>query len=490
MLVFKRSIVGVFLCLFAISTSAPIYAAPKVSAKVGAVCPTAGKSATVGKSTLICTKQAKKLVWVAKPTSPANKYFQLIYSTDLHGSITGNANQRLIAGSTGTEITATPMSGYEFQSWSDGKVEATRTDTASKDITFFATFKVSPYTVAYSADSHGSIKGESAQRIAPGSQSTPVTATPNDGYVFDIWSDGKKDATRSDVINSSQAFAAQFKEKISAPVFSGHTSGPLLWSEEFTAISSTAIDSNSWTARNCGPATTNGGSTCMTGEVQYYAPSAVKLDGAGNLAITATHTNKLPVDAGMCGAWNSTCDFVSGRLDTQGKVSFQYGYIEARIKMPKGGANWPAFWMLGTNITSVGWPTSGEIDVVEAGGDQPTQVHGSMNFKSASGSPTYVTAIETSPSDISADFHTYGVLWVKDSISFYFDGKLYATQTPSTLSGATWTFNAPFFIILNNAIGWQGAYYGGYYDGWQTSTMSIDYVRAWQIDGQGTVIKP
>ena len=73
MLVFKRSIVGVFLCLFAISTSAPIYAAPKVSAKVGAVCPTAGKSATVGKSTLICTKQAKKLVWVAKPTSPATK---------------------------------------------------------------------------------------------------------------------------------------------------------------------------------------------------------------------------------------------------------------------------------------------------------------------------------------------------------------------------------------------------------------------------------
>ena len=129
------------------------------------------------------------------------------------------------------------------------------------------------------------------------------------------------------------------------------------------------------------------------------------------------------------------------------------------------------------------------IAIKTAGGDQPTQVHGSMNFKSASGSPTYVTAIETSPSDISDDFHTYGVLWLKDSISFYFDGKLYATQTPSTLSGATWTFNAPFFIILNNAIGWPGSYYGGYYDGWQSSTMSIDYVRSWQIDGQGTVTK-
>ena len=227
----------------------------------------------------------------------------------------------------------------------------------------------------------------------------------------------------------------------------------------------------------------------MTGEVQYFAPSAVKLDGFGNLAITATHTNKLPADAGTCGAWNTKCDFVSGRLDTQGKVSFQYGYIEARIKMPKGGANWPAFWMLGTNITSVGWPTSGEIDVVEAGGDQPTLVHGSLNYKSGSGTPTYVTAIETSQSDISADFHTYGVLWVKDSISFYFDGKLYSTQTPSTISGPNWSFNAPFFLILNNAIGSPGAYYGGYWDGWETSTMSIDYVRAWQIDGQGTVTR-
>lgn len=489
MLVSKKSIIGVFLCLFAISTSAPIYGAAKVSAKVGAVCPSVGKSTTVGKSTLICTKQAKKLIWVAKPNPPVTKYIQLLYSTDLHGSITGNANQKLVAGSTGTEITATPITGYVFANWSDGKLDATRIDTPSRDITFFATFKVAPYTVNYSAAPHGSIKGENAQRIAPGSQGSAVTAVPDDGYIFDIWSDGKKDATRSDVLTSNQSFIAQFEERISAPLISGHTSGPLLWSEAFTSSSSTSIDSNSWTARNCGPATTNGGSTCVTGEVQYFAPSAVKLDGSGNLAITATHTKNLPADAGTCGAWNSTCDFVSGRLDTQGKVSFQYGYIEARIKMPNGGGNWPAFWMLGTNITSVGWPTCGEIDVVEAGGDQPTLVHGSLNYKSGAGTPTYVTAITNSQSDISADFHTYGVLWVKDSISFYFDGKLYSTQTPATISGPNWSFNAPFFIILNNAIGSPGAYYGGYWDGWQSSTMSIDYVRAWQIDGQGSVTR-
>ena len=485
----RRSHVGVFLCLFAITVSTPVQAASKVAAKAGATCSTAGKSATVGKSTLICTKQGRKLSWVVQTGTSAAAYIQLSYGTDLHGSITGNANQKIIAGTMGTAITATPVSGYDFVSWSDGKTDATRTDNPTKDITLVATFRQSPFTVTYIAKSHGAIKGEGTQRVASGTQSASVKALPSAGYDFDQWSDGKTDATRTDLITSSQSLTAYFKEKIASPVISGHTTGLMLWSDEFDSTNAPSADSKSWTPRNCGAATTNGGSTCMTGEVQYFAPSAVKLDGTGNLTITATHTNKLPIDAGSCGSSNYACDFVSGRLDTQGKVAFQYGYIEARIKMPKGGANWPAFWMLGTNITSVGWPTSGEIDVVEAGGDQPTQVHGSMNFKSASGSPTFVTAIETSPSDISADFHTYGVLWVKDSISFYFDGKLYATQTPSTLSGATWTFNAPFFIILNNAIGWPGAYYGGYYDGWQTSTMSVDYVRAWQIDGQGSVTR-
>jgi beta-glucanase (GH16 family) len=228
----------------------------------------------------------------------------------------------------------------------------------------------------------------------------------------------------------------------------------------------------------------------MTGEVQYFAPSAVALDGSGNLTITATHTSAPPPDAGACGSWSGGCPFVSGRLDTQGKVSFQYGYIEAKIQMPVGAGNWPAFWMLGTNITSVGWPTSGEIDVVEAGGDKPTLVHGSLNYKSGNGSPKYVTSIKTSPADLSAGFHTYGVLWLENSISFYFDGELYETQTPATIDGPNWSFNAPFFIILNDAIAPKDSYYGGNWDGWQRTIMNVDYVRAWQVDGQGSVTQP
>ena len=343
----------------------------------------------------------------------------------------------------------------------------------------------------YGSDIHGFITGDSNQILTAGSLSRSVTASPQSDYVFVGWSDGNGQATRSDYLTSNLTVIAHFDRiptpVIPTPVIPSHTIGALLWSDDFNSTTSTAIDSKSWTARNCGPATSNGGSTCMTGEVQYFAPSAVTIDGSGNLTITATHTSTPPPDAGACGSWSGGCPFVSGRLDTQGKVSFQYGYIEAKIQMPVGGGNWPAFWMLGTNITSVGWPTSGEIDVVEAGGDKPTLVHGSLNYKSGNGTPKYVTSIKTSPTDLSAGFHSYGVLWLENSISFYFDGELYESQTPATIDGPNWSFNAPFFIILNDSIAPKDSYYGGNWDGWQWAIMSVDYVRAWQVDGQGSV---
>jgi len=485
----KKFTSGALLCLLTVAAIAPVNAAGKVIVKAGAICITSGKTATVGKSTLICTKQAKRLVWVLKASAPVINYFQLTYGTDLHGSITGSAIQKLVAGSTGSQITAIAQSGYQFVSWSDGKTEATRIDTPTQDTSLVATFKQIIYSISYLAESGGLIAGVLSQTLITGAQSSAVTASPNDGFKFEGWSDGKSDVTRSDFATSSQSFTARFKEINPPPVIAGHTVGALLWSDGFNSTTPAAIDSGSWTARNCGSATTNGGSTCMTGEIQYFAPSAVKVDGKGNLAITATHTSNLPPDAGFCSA-RGCGSFVSGRLDTQGKVSFQYGYIEAKIQMPAGGGNWPAFWMLGNSITSVGWPLSGEIDIVEAGGDKPTLVHGSLNYKGGGGSPQYVSAIKTSPTDISAGFHTYAVLWLENSISFYFDEVLYAVESPDTIQSPNWTFNAPFFLILNNAISPPNSYFGGTYSGWDTSVMNIDYVRAWQIDGKGAVTKP
>ena len=489
----QKFIAGVFLCLLTVTTATSTQAAIKVTVKVGATCPKAGKIAVAGKSTFICTLKSKKLVWVLKPKAPAIVYIQLNYGSDLHGSITGLQSQKIEIGTTGSAVTAVPIAGYEFASWSDGNTSATRSDSPKEESTFVASFKQSLFTVSYSADSNGTITGQLTQSVAKGTQSTSVTAKPDDGYVFDGWSDGNANPTRTDLATSGQSFSAHFKALIPVPTIAGHTIGTMLWSDEFNNSSSTPIDSKTWTARNCGAAATNGGSTCVTGEVQRYAPSAVKLDGSGNLAITATHTTtNLPADAGSCGAWSGTCDFVSGRLDTQGKVSFQYGYIEAKIKMPAGSGNWPAFWMLGTNITTIGWPLSGEIDIVEVSGKDPLYSHGSLNYQSNNNTPTYVTNSKSVGSNLSDGFHTYGVAWLPNQINFYIDGILYGSQTPQTINSTHWSFNAPYFILLNNAIGAQNpnAYYGGTWDGWASSTMSIDYVRSWQLDGQGSITKP
>jgi len=483
------TITGVFLLLFQIGSINGAFSANKVQVKVGGSCPTVNQYSLAGNISVLCTKVNKKLIWVIQRSQPAAPMITLRYGTDIHGSVVGEPLQKITPGATGTRVTAIPLSGYEFVSWSDGNTEPTRIDSPTQDKDFVATFKRVTYTIGYIADVHGTLSGEHTQSLGMGNTTSPITVKPDEGYEFDSWSDGNTELTRSDIATSNQVFTAKFKAKNYAPKIDGHLIGSLLWSDEFNSTVPTPIDSKSWTARNCGSATTNGGSTCMTGEVQYYAPSAISLDGSGSAVITATHTYQLPLDAGACGSWSRTCPFVSGRFDTQGKVSFQYGYIEAKIKMPKGGGNWPAFWMLGENITSVGWPSSGEIDIVEAGGDRPTLVHGSLNFRSAGGQPTFVTGIDVASDDLSSDFHTYGVLWLKDSISFYFDNKLYETQTPSTISGANWSFNAPFFLILNNAIAPAGSYFGGNWDGWNSSSMSIDFVRAWQVDGQGTVVK-
>ena len=117
--------------------------------------------------------------------------------------------------------------------------------------------------------------------------------------------------------------------------------GALIWNEEFDPAPS--LDSKIWTARYCGQSASNGGGTCHNNESQYLLPEAVSLDKSGNAVITTKYITTKP-SVGSC--LGDKCTFTSGRVDTQEKVTFLYGYIEARMKMPVGSGNWPAFWML------------------------------------------------------------------------------------------------------------------------------------------------
>jgi beta-glucanase (GH16 family) len=259
-----------------------------------------------------------------------------------------------------------------------------------------------------------------------------------------------------------------------------YTQGSLLWEENFDGTG--ALDSSRWTSRFCGHSSANGGGSCHNNEQQYYLQDANQLDGQGNAVITANRINTRP-SLGSCLAWSGNCDFTSGRFDTQGKVSFMYGVIEARIQNPIGGANWPAFWMLGTNITSVGWPASGEIDIME--GKSGSRVAGAIHWSNG-GNDAYEYG-EASGGNYSNAYHVYKVHWLENYLAIYVDGVKILEETSSTLNqNGTWAFNHPFFIILNNAISPAGGFSDAY-DGWTTAQMKIDYVRYYQLNGQGQV---
>ena len=281
------------------------------------------------------------------------------------------------------------------------------------------------------------------------------------------------------------------------PAIAGLQIGNLLWSEDFLGSTSEKINPKNWSARNCHRVpVSDGGGACFGVESQYYAPSAITLDGSkdGAAVITTTRvseTNK-PADAGICRG-DFGCKFVSGRFDTHNKVSFQYGYIEARIKMPAGSGNHPAFWMLGDNINQVGWPTTGEMDITEIHSNVPNETTAAINYSTyfapnvcCLANHRYEVAELDLGSDVSQGYHLYALAWLPDSISYYADNKLVykiSRKDFEALPGY-WSFDKSFFIILNNAVSES---FSGSSANLQSSTMSIDWVRSYQVNGFGEV---
>ena len=242
--------------------------------------------------------------------------------------------------------------------------------------------------------------------------------------------------------------------------------GRLVFADEFNDPAGTTPSTARWTAET-GPAQNN--------ELQYYTPNRnAATDGAGNLAIEA----RREVTAGSS-CPGGPCQYTSGRINTAGKFTVQYGRIEARIKVSGTPGLWPAFWMLGADFPQVGWPTSGEIDIMEHLGRIPdttySTVHGPNYFGGGGiGSPYTIAG------DFAAAFHTYAVDWSADRMTFSVDGTSFLTLTRAQVEArGRWVFDHPFFLILNNAVGgdWPGPP--------NASTvlpqrMLVDYVRVYQ----------
>jgi beta-glucanase (GH16 family) len=219
-----------------------------------------------------------------------------------------------------------------------------------------------------------------------------------------------------------------------------------------------------------------GGNGFGNNELEYYTSRTqnARIEG-GNLVITAQREH-------FTGADGVTREFTSARLKTQGRFAQAYGRFEARIKLPQGQGIWPAFWLLGNDIGTVGWPKCGEIDIMEMLGNDTSIAYGTIHGPGYSGSNGIQSKfVLPAGQHLSDDFHVFAIEWEPTQIRFYVDDKLYGTRTPAELpSGAKWVYNYPYFILLNLAV-------GGNWPGNPDATtkfpqkMLVDYVRVYRL---------
>ncbi len=228
-----------------------------------------------------------------------------------------------------------------------------------------------------------------------------------------------------------------------------------IWSDEFN---SPQLNSANWT-----PEIGTGFNGWGNNELQYYTsrPENLLIQN-GNLMII-----------GKKEAYQGS-DYTSARIKTQSKQYWKYGKMEARIKMPKAQGLWPACWMLGESITSQSWPNCGEIDIMEHI-NSDNKVFGTMHWD-ANGHAYY--GGDTNINDVSL-FHIYSVEWDSSKITWFVDGNKYWEANILNNINSTEEFHAPFFILLNMAI-------GGNFPGNPTSTsisedtLFVDYVKVYQ----------
>lgn len=168
----------------------------------------------------------------------------------------------------------------------------------------------------------------------------------------------------------------------------------------------------------------------------------------------------------------------SGRVYARVLEGWQYGYIEASIKLPKGRGTWPAFWMMPVHFTS--WPADGEIDIMEEVGYHPDYVSSSLHATAHVHSNGTQVTHEMLCEGAEDNFHTYAILWTPQNITTYVDGKVQLSYNNRGLGRDDWPYDAPFYIIFNLAWGgdWGGSQ--GVDERALPATMEVDYVRVFQ----------
>lgn len=224
----------------------------------------------------------------------------------------------------------------------------------------------------------------------------------------------------------------------------------LVWADEFNG---SAVDTTAWTFET-------GNSGWGNNEHQFYTAANATVKG-GSLLLTAKKEKA------------GTASYTSARMKTQGRKSFLYGRFEAGIRISPGQGLWPAFWMLGESVSTLGWPGCGEIDIMEHI-NADSLFYGTAHWDKSG----HVSSGGKAVFDPAA-YHVYDVEWTKDTIAWHVDGITYHRLSITNSTGNVFPFHSPFFILLNFAVGgnWPGHTVD---DAKLPAIMYVDYVRVYQ----------
>ena len=313
------------------------------------------------------------------------------------------------------------------------------------------------------------IGADSANVYGNGSGEIQVIATALNAVSYLIkFGDGNEASNNTGIFDHS--YTAQGLNPFTIQVFATSTTGniiggfqrinvlysfngmTLIWSDEFNTDG--APDATNWTYDL-------GDGGWGNGEVQTYTNSAENakvLDGS--LIITAKA--------------DGSGGYTSARLKSQGLRKFTFGRIEVKAKLPAAQGTWPAIWMLGSNFSTVGWPTCGEIDIMEQTGANKDITLGTVHWYNTATNTNASAGENTAVANASSEFHLYTVEWSDTSIKMYLDDVPFYEFA----NNATLPFNADFFMILNIAMG--GTLGGDIDSGFTEDTMEIDYVKVFQ----------
>ena len=264
----------------------------------------------------------------------------------------------------------------------------------------------------------------------------------------------------------------------------------LLWADEFNGKKGALPSSKNWEYD------IGNGYGWGNAELEYYTNKAANIstDGKGKLVIAANRISDAQGNAIISTAavtqilsscWE--CQFTSAKIKTTKKLGFQYGRLEARMKVAPGEGTWPAFWLLGADLLDGNpWPECGEIDIVETRGVEPgltsAALHGPGYGKGPGVGGTY-----QSPTPLSDAYHVYAIDWKKNQIDFYIDDHLITSETSTSVKPGRWVFNQEFFLILNLAMG--GEFAGPIDPAINKTELLVDYIRYYSVNGVGKLTK-